>query len=137
MSDKVIRTGFYLAGLVNILGITLVSHGLQSDTLVKADPAVFSNFGILCIMLWGLAYIASAPHATAAIFLPAVFALEKLLYTVNWVQWFAAHGGEVESITQQDMLGGLFLGGYGVVDGVFCLFFAMVALNNWNKRKNQ
>ncbi len=133
MSDSIIQKGFLLAGLVNIVGIMVVTQGLQSDTLAVADPAVFSSFGILCIMLWGLAYIATKPYASVSVLLPAVFALEKLLYSVNWGLWMAEHGSEVDGIVQQDMLGGLFLGGYGVNDGLFCLFFAAVAWRNWRR----
>lgn len=134
MSDSIIQKGFILAGLVNIVGILTVTQGLQSETLSTADPAVFSNFGVLCIMLWGLAYIAAKPSASFSILLPVVFALEKLLYTVNWILWTAEHRSEVEDIVQQDVLGGLFLGGYGVVDGLFCLFFAIVALRNLRRQ---
>lgn len=135
MSDNLIQKGFILAGLVNVVGIAVVTHGLQSDTLATADPAVFSTFGILCIMLWGMAYIASAPFAARSVYLPLVFALEKLLYTVNWWLWYSAHGSEVQAITQQDVLAGVFLGGYGVNDGLFGLFFALVALRNWRLHK--
>lgn len=134
MNENIIKKGFVLAGLVNIVGIAVVTHGLQSDTLAIADPGAFSTLGILCIMLWGMAYIASAPYASTSVLIPVVFALEKLLYTVNWALWFTEHGSKVESIVQQDMLGGLFLGGYGINDGLFCLFFAFVAWRNWRSQ---
>ena len=134
MHDKLIRLGFHIAGLVNIIGILVITRGMTSDTLANADPAVFSQFGILIIILWGLAYIATAPFATTAVLLPVVFALEKLAYTVNWVIWMGSHSGDVTNIQEGDFLGGLFLGAYGLNDGLFFLFFAAVAFRNWRNR---
>lgn len=130
MTERLIRGGFIAAGLINILGILLVSHGITSPTLVIADPAVFSDFGIIMIMLWGAAYIGSAQVAPTLVLLPAVFALEKAAYTLNWVNWMRANGDQLPLLIEQDLLGGLFLGGYGINDGLFCLFFAAVAIRN-------
>lgn len=134
-TNQLIRFGFVLAGLVNIIGILTVTHGMTSTTLVTHDPAVFSQFGIIMIMVWGLAYIASARLAMTVIWLPAVFAIEKLAYTLNWVFWIGDNGGQVSAITEQDFLGGFFLGGYGINDGLFCLFFAAVAFINWRRQR--
>ena len=135
MQAQLARKGFIIAGLVNIVGILIITHGMSSPTLAAADPAVFSQFGIIIIMLWGLAYIGTADFAHSAILLPAAFALEKLAYTVNWVCWLSAHSGELPGLLEQDLLGGLFLAAYGINDGLFGLFFAAVALGNWLQRK--
>lgn len=127
--------GFIVAGMVNIVGILIVTRGLQSDTLALADPGVFSFFGLLMIMLWGLAYLASAPHATSSIWLPAVFGLEKLAYTLNWVQWTSAHAQTLPAIREHDLLGSMFLAGYGINDGIFMVFFATVAFLNWKSAR--
>lgn len=132
--NKIIKGGFILAGLVNIIGILAITQGLTSDTLAQADPAVFSTFGILMIMVWGLAYLATVRFATTAVLLPAVFAIEKLAYTLNWVFWMDDNADSVSTITEQDFLGGFFMGGYGINDGLFCLFFAVVAFLNWRSK---
>jgi len=134
MTDKVFRLGFIIAGLANIVGILLVTHGMTSDTLYAADPEVFSRFGILMIMLWGLAYIGTSRFATTAVLLPAAFAIEKLAYTINWVVWMSDNADSVAAIRQQYFLGGFFLGGYGINDGLFFVFFAVVAVVNWRRR---
>lgn len=134
MKDKLIRNGFILAGLANIVGILIITRGMTSDTLATADPTLFSNFGILMIILWGLAYIGTSRFATTSVLLPATFALEKLAYTVAWVLWTADHGDTVAAITERDFLGGLFLGSYGINDGLFFIFFAAVAVINLRRR---
>lgn len=134
MNEKIIRAGFILAGLVNIIGILVVTQGLSRDTLAIADPQVFSTFGILMIMVWGLAYISTARFATMAILLPATFAIEKLAYTLNWVFWMREHADQVAVIRETDLLGGLFLGAYGINDGLFFVFFAAAAIINWRRR---
>ncbi len=136
MNDKLIRAGFVAGGLVNIVGILIVTHGMTSNTIATADPTVFSTFGILSIMLWGLAYLATAPIAHTNVLLPAVFALEKLAYTVNWILWIRVHSAELEAISNQDFLGGFFLGGYGVNDALFGIFFAAIAFRNWQQAQN-
>ncbi len=132
-SDKIIRLGFLAAGLTNIIGILIVSRGFSAETLPLADPAVFGHFGLLMIMLWGLAYIGTVPMANRAVLLPATFALEKLAYTLNWVFWMDGQGGSLPGIRELDPLGALFLQGYGLNDGLFALFFAVVAVRNWRK----
>ncbi len=137
MNEQVVRAGFLLAGIVNIVGILIVTHGMTSATIGNADPAVSSDFGIISIILWGLAYIATIPHAASSILLPAVFALEKLAYTINWAIWMGNHAASVEVIRNEDFLGGFFLGGYGINDGLFCVFFGFVAVVNLRKRAQQ
>lgn len=136
MNEKLIRMGFYAGGMVNIVGILTITRGMTSETLAVHDPAVFSQFGILMIMVWGMAYIATAPFASSSVLIPLTFALEKLAYTVNWGMWISDHGDQVTAIRESDFLGGFFLAGYGVNDGLFCLFFAAVAYTNWQRSRS-
>ena len=131
MNDTLIQRGFLLAGLVNLVGILLVTQGMTSPTIMLADPAVFSGFGVVMIMLWGLAYIGTAAVAQRAVLLPLTFAIEKAAYTLNWAFWLDTHSAQLPTILEQDWLGGVFLGAYGINDGLFGLFFAAVAIRNW------
>ncbi len=135
MKPAHIKLGFYIAGAANILGILTITQGFSSDTIAIADPAAFSTFGCLMILVWGLAYIATASFSDQAIALPLVFAVEKLAYTFNWVVWMSNHADSVATIQQQDLLGGLFMGGYGINDALFGFFFAYVAWRNWREHK--
>lgn len=129
--------GFILAGLINIVGILVVTHGLQSQTLNKADPVLFSSFGLLMIILWGLAYLAAAPYATKSVALPLVFAVEKLAYTIAWLIWRANTPPQtLEAIIDSDFLGGTFMSAYGINDGFFMIFFLAVTIVNFRKSKN-
>jgi hypothetical protein len=134
MKDTIIKNGFIVAGLANIIGILAITRGMTSDTLADADPVLFSSFGVLMIILWGLAYIGTSRVATTAVLLPATFALEKLAYTLAWIFWTIDHGETVPAIMDRDFLGGVFLGGYGINDGLFFLFFAAVAIINFRRK---
>ncbi len=130
MTDRIFRLGFLLAGITNIVGILLITRWWTSDTLRTADPAAFSDFGVLMIIVWGLAYIGTSDFCTRAVFLPLVFAIEKLAYTINWAFWMRDHSAEIERIAPTDPLGAFFLQSYGLNDGAYGLFFLVVAVAN-------
>ena len=46
------------------------------------------------------------------------------------------HAGTLDSIKETDPLGALFLGGYGINDGLFALFFLVVALVNFRRERS-
>lgn len=136
MSNTLIQRGFLLAGLVNLAGILLVTQGMTSTTIMLADPAVFSGFGVVMIMLWGLAYIGTAGVAHRVVLLPLAFAVEKAAYTLNWFFWLNGQSQQLPMILEQDWLAGVFLGSYGINDGLFGLFFAAVAIRNWRAARS-
>lgn len=133
MSDRLFRLGFLLAGVTNIVGILVITRWMTAPTLRQADPAVFGDFGILMIMLWGLAYIGTSDYCTRAVLLPLVFAVEKLAYTLNWHFWIRDHGQQLTVIREADLLGAFFLQSYGLNDALFGLFFLLVAVVNWRR----
>jgi hypothetical protein len=120
--------GFLLGGGVNILGTLLVSAGFTNRTLTSLDPVVFSNFGLVAIMLWGLAYVAVSRSYQHVPFLVLVFALEKLVYTILWFRWITRFGDQLPGISSQAPLTAMFYRGYGLVDFSFGVFFACVAI---------
>ena len=73
-----IPKGFLLAGAVNFGGVLLFSQGLTNAYLSELYPQVFSTFGLVVILLWGLAYVATAGIYRQARWLVGVFAVEKL-----------------------------------------------------------
>lgn len=82
MSHKLIRYGLIAAGLMNIGGVLLFSRGLTNTAINNADPIVMSNFGLLMIIVWGLAYLGAATVTSSIKWLSAGFAIEKLVYVV-------------------------------------------------------
>ena len=57
MNKNLLKNGFIAAGLMNIGGVLLFSRGFTNSAINNADPVVMSNFGLLMIAVWGLAYL--------------------------------------------------------------------------------
>ena len=51
------------AALANIGGVLLFCKGFTNTVLNEADPTVFQIFGLLMIMVWGVAYLGAAKYA--------------------------------------------------------------------------
>lgn len=124
MSPQRIKTGFIAAALMNIGGVLLFSKAFNNPTINQFDPVVMSNFGLLMIIVWGLAYLGAAFVTTGVKWLAGAFAIEKLVYVVVWVFWIQNHN--LGSVYQQDLLAGVFYSIYGLNDLIFMLFFALV-----------
>jgi hypothetical protein len=126
-----ITAGFLAAGGMNIGGVLIFSLGLTNSYLSELYPAVFSTFGLICIALWGAAYIAVSKSYAAVPALVAVFAVEKAIYTASWFLWLAQHGGELPAIFARSPVTGVFYVIYGPNDLLFGVFFAVVAWRTW------
>ena len=127
MSPQRIKTGFIAAALMNIGGVLLFSKAFNNPTINEFDPVVMSNFGLLMIIVWGLAYLGAAFVTTGVKWLAGAFAIEKLVYVLVWVLWIQDHS--LASVYQQDLLAGVFYSIYGLNDLIFMLFFALVFIN--------
>ena len=124
MNRSLMRNGFIAAGLMNIGGVLLFSRAFTNVAINKADPVVMSNFGLLMIVVWGLAYLGAATSTTNIKFLAGAFALEKLVYVVVWGKWLS--GNSLPRLYSTDFFAGAFFSIYGVNDFIFMLFFATV-----------
>ena len=125
---KFIRIGFIAGGLANIGGVLLATSAFTSPVVAQHSPGVFSDFGMLAIMLWGLAYIAVSGRYASVPWLIAVFALEKSAYVVTWILWMSVHSGALGAVYEQSFFAGLFYTVYGANDLAFGLFFIWVFL---------
>ena len=74
---KLKQYGFIAAGLANIVGVLFFSMGFTNESLNKASPVVMSNFGLLMIIIWGMAYLAVSNSYMHVKTLVGVFAIEK------------------------------------------------------------
>jgi len=126
VTENWIKYGFWLAGLANIGGVLVFSKGFTNAALTQGDPIVMSRFGLLMIIVWGLAYIAMAKTALQNRWIVAVFALEKLVYVVVWLLWIVSHYRGLAGLYSQDLLAGIFFSIYGLNDLAFMLFFILV-----------
>lgn len=120
------RFGFIAGGVANIAGVLTATVFFTNPLVAAQFPEVFSNFGMLAIMLWGLAYIAVANHYDKVPWLLAVFALEKAAYVATWFIWYSGNGAGLGSLYEQSFVTGLFYSVYGANDLAFGLFFAWV-----------
>ena len=124
MSKNFLRNGFIAAGLMNIGGVLLFSRGFTNQAINNADPVVMSNFGLVMIAVWGLAYLGAAAIGSNIKWLAGAFAVEKLVYVVVWVMWLS--NNSLAQLYAKDMFAGAFFSIYGLNDVAFMLFFAWV-----------
>lgn len=123
LESKTITKGFVLAGIMN-MSVLVFSRFFTNPVIPETDPSVASNFGLLMIVIWGLAYISVAKTYQHVKWLVAVFAVEKLIYGVVWIQWMLNHN--VADVFEKDAMAGAFFAIYGINDLMFCVFFIIV-----------
>eukprot|EP00977_Amphora_coffeiformis_P013490 scaffold3571_cov176-Amphora_coffeaeformis.AAC.6 len=105
----------------------------NAGAIAAMNPNMFSPFGQLMVLVWGLAYLAvgwDCGSSGGGIWL--VFALEKLCYVVGWIQWLATNDSftivsdawkEGGGFSTQ-LLAPFFHGVYGSGDALFGSLFA-------------
>ena len=124
MSRSWVRNGLIAAALANIAGVLLFSLAFTNPSINSADPVVMSNFGLVMILVWGLAYLGAAFVKSEIKWLAGVFAIEKLVYVVVWVKWIM--GNSLSELYSRDLLAGIFYTLYGPNDLLFMVFFAWI-----------
>lgn len=131
MRYDTVKLGFIVAAMMNIGGVLIFSRGFNNAVISEFDPMVMSNFGLLMIVIWGLAYLGAASITSGVKWLAGAFTIEKLVYVFVWLQWI--QGNSLGAVYEQDLFAGIFYSIYGLNDFVFMLFFAWVFLT---KRKH-
>jgi hypothetical protein len=124
MNRTLVRNGLIAAGLMNVLGVLLFSRAFTNQAINSADPVVMSNFGLLMIVVWGLAYLGAAAIPSSIKWLAGAFALEKLVYVVVWIRWLSENS--LAQLYSKDYFAGAYFSIYGANDFIFMLFFAWV-----------
>ena len=123
INNKLISKGFILAGIMNC-SVLLFSRGFTNKTINTYDPDVMSNFGMVMILIWGLAYISVAYKFQNVKWLVFIFAIEKLIYGCVWLQWITTN--DVSIVYDEDKMAGIFYSIYGINDWLFCVFFLYI-----------
>lgn len=126
MKTKLVKNGLIAAALMNIGGVLVFSRAFTNVAINDADTVVLSNFGLLMIAVWGLAYLGAATISSNIKWLVGAFAVEKLVYVVVWLMWHS--GNSVTQLYSRDVFAGVFFSIYGINDFVFMLFFSWVFL---------
>ena len=117
---------FLLAGLSNILGVHICSKLFTNQTMMQVQPSVMGAFGLVMIIIWGLAYIAVYRTYDSVRWLIGVFVVEKFAYVVAWGTFVYTHS--LAEIYKTDAFAGVFYSVYGINDFLYMLFFIYVFL---------
>ena len=112
----------------------IFSKFFNNPVVNAADPVVMSNFGLLMIVVWGLAYISVAFRYHKVPLLISVFAVEKLIYSAVWINWQFSHN--LGEWFQKDMFAGIFYSIYGINDLFFMFFFIFVSIQTFKNPTN-
>ena len=132
--NSLITKGFWLAGGYNILGVLTFSQLFTNTLLSATDPAIFSWFGLISIMLWGAAYASVAKSYQAVPYLVLLFFVEKMLYVMTWLMWLSKNLDSLPTLFAESPLTAIFYSIYGAGDLLFGLFFLWVACTSRAKR---
>jgi hypothetical protein len=133
IKSKTISKGFLVAGLFNMT-VLVFSRFFTNAAIPETDPVVMSNFGLVMIVVWGLAYISVAKTYYSVKWLVGVFALEKLIYGFIWIDWML--NNSVMDVFSKDKMAGIFYAVYGVNDWLFFIFFLLVFVRLIKFRNN-
>lgn len=125
LQNKTFSKGFIIAGLMNA-SVLIFSRFFTNPTIAEFDPTVMSNFGLVMILVWGLAYMSIAKSYHTVKWLVGVFAVEKLIYGCVWINWMLTNS--ISDVFDKDMMAGIFYAIYGINDWVFFIFFLFVFL---------
>ncbi|MGM0390956.1 MAG: hypothetical protein ACQEWG_16860 [Bacteroidota bacterium] len=132
IKDKTITIGFIISGLMN-LTVLIFSRLFTNSTIPEFDPVVMSNFGLLMIALWGLAYMSIAKNYHKVKWLVGVFVVEKFIYGYVWIKWIL--NNNISEVYEKDTMAGIFYSIYGINDWIFFVFFLLVFIKVF-KMKN-
>ena len=127
MNNKLVKSGLIAAAIMNIGGVIVFSRAFSNIAINNADPVVMSNFGLLMIIVWGLAYLGAAFINSNIKWLAGAFAAEKLVYVIVWVTWLSKNN--LAPLYSTDVFAGMFYSIYGLNDLVFMLFFIWMFLS--------
>ncbi len=134
IKNEIISKGFVLAGLMNILGVLVNSRCFTNHVIPETDPVVMSNFGLLMIIIWGLAYIAIFKNYNKVKWLVLVFAVEKFIYGFVWAKWIL--NNDISDVFKKDTSAGIFYSIYGINDWIFFIFFSFVFIYLISNKNN-
>ena len=123
IKNKTITQGFILSGLMN-LTVLIFSRFFTNSIIPEVDPDVMSNFGLLMIALWGLAYMSVAKNYDKVKWLVGVFVVEKFIYGYVWLKWIL--NNNIAEVYEKDTMAGIFYSIYGINDWIFFVFFLLV-----------
>lgn len=124
IKNHLIIKGFVLAGLMNISGVLIFSKFFNNPVISEFDNQAMSKFGLLMIIIWGLAYISVSKSYHKVKWLIGVFVVEKFIYAMHWTNWIL--NTSIKDVLAKDKMAGIYYSIYGINDWVFFIFFLLV-----------
>lgn len=124
LNKEIIKKGFILSGIMNIVGVLILSRLFTNNVIPKSDPVVMSNFGLLMIVVWGIVFLAMSQKYEQLKWLIGAFVIEKFIYGFTWTKWMI--NNDLSSVYKEDTMAGIFYTVYGINDWFFFLFFLLV-----------
>jgi hypothetical protein len=107
----------------NIVTVLIATRLFTDPLISQVDAQVFSTPSLVLVMIWGLAYLAVAPHWRKVPQMCLVFMAEKLVYVTLWSMWILESRSQLSGLWEINWQIALFYGGYGIVDMGFSAFF--------------
>lgn len=132
----------------------------EAEALADLNPNMFSPFGQLMVLVWGLAYLAvghaeskddhdtsknsSSGRMGTINWIWLVFALEKIPYVLGWIHWRMNNDSNVllEAAWNEGggkfsvkLLAPLFHSAYGAGDALFCILFFYLGTARYSQHK--
>ncbi|MFO7719080.1 MAG: hypothetical protein R6W85_01405 [Gillisia sp.] len=133
VKNRIITIGFIVSGLMN-LTVLIFSRLFTNPIIPEFDPVVMSNFGLLMIAVWGLAYMSIAQNYYKVKWLVGVFVLEKFIYGYVWIRWIL--NNNISEVYKKDTMAGIFYSIYGLNDWIFFVFFLIVFIKIFKLKNN-
>lgn len=124
LKAQIISKGFIAASAMNISGVLIFSRFFTNSVITESDPVIMSNFGLLMIVIWGLAYLSVSEDYNKVKWIVGVFAIEKFIYGFVWIKWLL--NNDISLVYAKDTMAGIFYTIYGINDWIFFFFFAYV-----------
>ncbi|MEZ9440890.1 hypothetical protein [Vibrio atlanticus] len=134
MNQTKVKSILLAAGAMNVGAVLLFSRFFTNSAINEADPVVMSNFGLIMIVVWGLAYLGVATINANIKYLAGAFFIEKLVYVVVWVNWL--FNNTLSPVYEADTMAGVFYTIYGVNDFIFMILFFMIFKSKFDMKNN-
>lgn len=124
LKAQIISKGFIAAAAMNISSVLIFSRFFTNSVITESEPVIMSNFGLLMIVIWGLAYLSVSEDYNKVKWIVGVFAIEKFIYGFVWTKWLL--NNDISLVYAKDTMAGIFYTIYGINDWIFFFFFAYV-----------
>lgn len=126
--------GFLVAGIYQLTSVLGLNQFFTNNTLAETDPVVFSTFGQILLLFFGIAYLWLTKRFTHAPLVVGLFSLTNFLYFGAWLYWLLNFPEKLDHLAGESMLQFSFFASYGFANLLLGGFCALVAINTLKGR---